>query len=110
MHLNYLPFTNASSIGNKKPATSPPAKPLLYKFTPPCIIPTFVAKRKCNIPAINPILEPYTPAIGAKVVENKTCNKVQAYWCNTLFSRCKVTKQPDHGDIYIYYQLMILPY
>lgn len=27
----------------------------------------------------------------------------QAYWCNTLFSRCKVTKQPDHGDIYIYY-------
>lgn len=38
-----------------------------------------------------------------KVVENKTYNKVQAYWCNTLFSRCKVTKQPDHGDIYIYY-------
>lgn len=27
----------------------------------------------------------------------------QAYWSNTLFSRCKVTKQPDHGDIYIYY-------
>lgn len=39
-----------------------------------------------------------------KVVENKTCNRIQAYWCNTLFSRCKVTKQPDHGDIYIYYQ------
>ena len=42
--------------GTMKIATIPPANPLLYKFTPPCIIPTFVAKRKCNIPAINPIL------------------------------------------------------
>lgn len=34
---------------------------------------------------------------------NGNATEPQAYWCNTLFSRCKVTKQPDHGDIYIYY-------
>lgn len=38
-----------------------------------------------------------------KLSNNQPAKTPQAYWSNTLFSRCKVTKQPDHGDIYIYY-------
>ncbi len=38
-----------------------------------------------------------------KLSDNQPARTPQAYWSNTLFSRCKVTKQPDHGDIYIYY-------
>lgn len=38
-----------------------------------------------------------------KLSDNQPAKTPQAYWSNTLFSRCKVTKQPDHGDIYIYY-------
>lgn len=38
-----------------------------------------------------------------KLSDSQPAKKPQAYWSNTLFSRCKVTKQPDHGDIYIYY-------
>ena len=38
-----------------------------------------------------------------KLSDKQPSNTPQAYWSNTLFSRCKVTKQPDHGDIYIYY-------
>lgn len=38
-----------------------------------------------------------------KLSDNQPAKTPQAYWSNTLFSHCKLTKQPIHGDIYIYY-------
>lgn len=87
--------------------------------TPTCAINSEVFTPNTNEPNINTVnwklLNCHTTDVAypndeyvedpnlLKVVENKTYFRVQAYWCNTLFSRCKVTKQPDHGDIYIYY-------
>jgi len=67
-------FLKASNIGSKKPATIPAAKPLLYKFIPPCKNPTFKTTEECTKAAKTPYIQPNSPAIGAKAVPNSAAN------------------------------------
>ena len=62
--------------GARIDATIPAAKPLLYRFSPPCTEPTLRAAEEWMKPATTPQCHPKRPAIGARLVPNKAASRI----------------------------------
>src|SRR5690554_3707463 len=67
---------NASIIGTRNAATSPPENPLLYRLMPPCRTEIFSTTDEWRNPAIIPTFHPYSPAMGASVVPNNAASRI----------------------------------
>ena len=62
--------------GTSTEATSPAAKPLLYRLSPACSVPTESAAEECTSPATTPQCQPKRPAMGASVVPNSAASTI----------------------------------
>lgn len=78
-------------IATKNAATKPAEKPLLYKLSPPWLLPIIDTTHRCTMPAITPMKGPNFPAIGANVVPNNAASMVPG----ELTSYIEI-KEPSH--------------
>ncbi len=85
----------AMMTGTSTAATSPAAKPLLYRLRPACSDPTLNAADECTSPATTPQCQPKRPAMGASVVPNSAASRIDGSAASERLEH-RTEEHPEH--------------